>query len=52
LAKWLLTSYSVLDDEHYGYSKLNIVDATTLKWSFIRGDDGLVHDELTLLKKP
>jgi hypothetical protein len=42
---------AVLDQLHYGFSNINIVDANTLKWSFIKGDDGSVGDTLTLLKK-
>ena len=42
---------TVLDFEHYGFSKLKVVDATTLKWSYIRGEDGSVGDEFTLLKR-
>ncbi len=42
---------AVLDFEHYGFSKLKVVDATTLKWSYIRGEDGSVGDEFTLLKR-
>lgn len=42
---------AVLDDEHYGFSKLSVVNKNELKWQFIRGIDGTVGDELTLLKK-
>ncbi|KAI0129758.1 acid phosphatase AphA [Xylariales sp. AK1849] len=42
---------AVLDDEHYGFSKLSVVNAHELKWQFVRGDGGLIGDELTLLKK-
>ncbi|KAH8678143.1 Metallo-dependent phosphatase-like protein [Xylariales sp. PMI_506] len=42
---------AVLDDEHYGFSTLSINNAHELKWQFIRGDDGKVGDELTLIKK-
>jgi hypothetical protein len=40
----------VLDYTHYGFSKLQVVDANVLKWTFIRGD-GKVGDSLTVLKK-
>lgn len=39
-----------LDTTHYGFSKLTIKDASTLQWTFIRGDDGSVGDHLTLVK--
>lgn len=42
---------AVLDDKHYGFSKLSVVSAQELKWQFVRGDGGVVGDELTLLKK-
>ena len=41
----------VLDYHHYGFSKVTFNSATKLTWQFIRGDDGSVGDELTLLKK-
>jgi hypothetical protein len=43
---------AVLDDTHYGFSKLTVVNATTLTWSYVRGDGGVIGDELTLLKRP
>lgn len=42
---------AVLDDKHYGFSKLSIVNKNELKWQFVRGDGGVIGDELTLLKK-
>lgn len=42
---------NVLDQKHYGFSKLTFNSAKKLTWQFIRGDDGSVGDELTLLKK-
>ena len=42
---------NVLDQEHYGFSKLTALNATALKWEFIRGDGAGVGDTLTLLKK-
>ena len=46
----ILNITAVLDQEHYGFSKLTVVNATALKWSFVRGDDGSSGDNLTLLK--
>lgn len=43
---------AVLDDHHYGFSKLTVESETELKWQFIMGHDGSVGDELTLKKKP
>ncbi|KAH6659055.1 acid phosphatase AphA [Truncatella angustata] len=40
-----------LDDKHYGFSKLSIINGNELKWQFVRGDGGVIGDELTLLKK-
>lgn len=42
---------AVLDYKHYGFSKITFESATKLTWQFIRGDDGSVGDELTLIKK-
>ena len=42
---------AVLDFHHYGFSKLNFQSATELTWQFVRGDDGSIGDELTLIKK-
>ncbi|KAK9423126.1 putative Acid phosphatase AphA [Seiridium unicorne] len=42
---------AVLDDKHYGFSKLSVVNKNELKWQFVRGDGGTIGDELTLLKK-
>ncbi|PYH43464.1 purple acid phosphatase family protein [Aspergillus saccharolyticus JOP 1030-1] len=41
---------AVLDTVHYGFSKLTVESETEVKWQFIRGDDGSVGDEVTLLK--
>lgn len=41
-----------LDTTHYGFSKLTVLNATALKWEFVRGEDGSIGDELTLLKRP
>lgn len=47
----LLNITNVLDDKHYGFSKLTFHNATALTWQFIKGDGSGVGDELTLLKK-
>ncbi|ENH74289.1 Acid phosphatase [Fusarium oxysporum f. sp. cubense race 1] len=36
----------------FGFSKLTVYNATTLSWKFIQGHDGLVGDEVTVLKDP
>ncbi|TVY90126.1 Acid phosphatase [Lachnellula willkommii] len=41
---------AVLDQSHYGFSKLTVLNATALTWSFIRGD-GADGDDLLLLKR-
>ncbi|KAJ1559315.1 hypothetical protein HK405_011117 [Cladochytrium tenue] len=43
---------AVLDQEHYGFSKLTVENATALRWQFVRGLDGQIGDELVLLKRP
>lgn len=43
---------AVLDFEHYGFSKLHVINSTAVTFSFIEGADGSVGDVLTLLKKP
>lgn len=40
----------VLDTTHYGFSKLTFHDAKTASWQFIKGDDGSVGDEFTMVK--
>ncbi|KAL1837212.1 hypothetical protein VTK73DRAFT_4759 [Phialemonium thermophilum] len=47
----VLNITAVLDQEHYGFSKLTVHNATTLTWSYVRGDGGVIGDELTLVKK-
>lgn len=47
----ILNITAVLDQTHFGFSKLTVVNATTLQWSFVHGDDGSIGDEFTLLKK-
>ena len=41
---------NVLDQKHYGFSKITFHSAKKLTWQFIRGVDGAVGDELTLMK--
>lgn len=48
----VLNITQVLDQTHYGFSKLSVVNETVLKLAFVRGDDGSIGDELTLIKKP
>jgi hypothetical protein len=43
---------AVLDQEHYGFSKLRVINATAITFSFIQGEDGKTNDELTILKRP
>lgn len=42
---------ALLDDTHYGFGKLTVVNEKELKWVYIRGDDGSVGDSLTLKKR-
>lgn len=41
----------VLDLDHYGFSKLTIVNETVLTWSFVKGIDGSSGDDFTLVKR-
>lgn len=43
---------AVLDQEHYGFSKLRVINASAITFSFIQGEDGKTNDELTILKRP
>jgi hypothetical protein len=43
---------AVLDFQHYGFNKLKVFNSTVLSMTFIKGDDGSVGDEVTLIKKP
>jgi len=52
LSGGILNITAVLDQTHYGFSKLTVLNSTALKWSFVRGDGGIIGDELMLLKKP
>ena len=45
----LLNITAVVDQEHYGFNKLTVHNATALTLTFVRGD-GVVGDEVTLLK--
>ncbi|KAI0470577.1 Metallo-dependent phosphatase-like protein [Xylariaceae sp. FL0804] len=47
----LLGITNVLDQTHYGFSKLTVQSAEQLTWQFIMGKDGSIGDELTLRKK-
>jgi acid phosphatase len=47
----ILNITAVLDQQHYGFSKLTVNDANSLTWQFVRGDGGVVGDELIILKK-
>ncbi|KAI1623513.1 acid phosphatase AphA [Exophiala viscosa] len=40
---------NILDQEHYGFSRLTVLNSTALKWDFIRGD-GPIGDTFTLIK--
>lgn len=51
-ASKILNITAVLDQEHYGFSKLTFHSATKLTSQFIKGVDGSVGDEVTVLKKP
>jgi acid phosphatase len=46
----ILNITAVLNQKHFGFSKVTVHNATTLTWTFIRGD-GVVGDQLTLIKK-
>jgi len=47
----VLNITNVLDQTHYGFSKLTIKDSKTLTWQFIKGDGSGIGDELTLIRK-
>ncbi|KAF2724618.1 acid phosphatase [Polychaeton citri CBS 116435] len=42
---------AVLDQKHYGFSKLTFHNASAFTWQMIRGDGHGIRDELTLLKR-
>ncbi|KAF2095888.1 acid phosphatase AphA [Rhizodiscina lignyota] len=41
-----------LDQRHYGFNKLRVINSTALSFTFIQGSDGSVGDEVTILKRP
>lgn len=43
---------AVLDQEHYGFNKLRVINASAISFSFIQGSDGETNDVLTILKRP
>jgi len=47
----LLPITAVLDQTHYGFSKLSIANATSLTVQFLLGDGSGVGDQVTILKK-
>lgn len=47
----LLPVTAVLDQMHYGFSKLQIFNASALQVQFIRGDGAGVGDQVTILKR-
>ena len=47
----LVPTTAVLDQEHYGFSKLSIANASSLTVQFMRGDGAGVSDQVTLIKK-
>ena len=40
-----------LDQTHYGFSRLNVFNATTSLLEFVHGDDGKVWDHLYMVKE-
>lgn len=48
----ILNITQVLDQTHFGFSKLTIVNSTALSWEFVKGKDGSSGDHLWLLKAP
>ena len=44
-----ITAYQ--DQEHYGYSRLTILNETASMWEFIHGDDGKVWDHIYMIKE-
>lgn len=43
---------AVLDFENYGFNKMRVINETAMSFTFVRGGDGSVGDEVTLLKRP
>lgn len=51
LGDHILLDFTVLLDQvHFGFSKLTINSAKKLTWEFIHGEGGVIGDELTILK--
>lgn len=46
----LLNITAILDDEHYGFSKMTFFNETVMKWEFVRGDGKGIGDSLTLIR--
>ncbi|KAJ4006283.1 hypothetical protein NW752_010932 [Fusarium irregulare] len=42
----------IIDKTSFGFSKLTVHNETTISWKFIKGEDGTIGDELTVLKDP
>ena len=40
---------NILDQTHYGFSRLTVLSGTELKWEFVQGD-GPIGDTFTLIK--
>jgi Calcineurin-like phosphoesterase/Iron/zinc purple acid phosphatase-like protein C len=47
----ILNITSVLDTQHYGFSKLTFHNATALSMEFVKGDGSGLQDHVTLVKK-
>lgn len=47
----ILPITAVLDDQHYGFSKLTFHNESALSWEFVLGNGGGVGDSLTILRK-
>lgn len=40
-----------LDHTHYGFSKLNVYNATHTLWEFVHGEDGAIGDWVWIVKE-
>ncbi|TPX07727.1 uncharacterized protein E0L32_010623 [Thyridium curvatum] len=49
--KGVLPITAVLDQTHYGFSKLVVHNASVVTWQFVLGNGSGIGDELTLIKK-
>ncbi|EFX04943.1 acid phosphatase [Grosmannia clavigera kw1407] len=49
--KVVLNLTAVLDQTHYGFSKLTVHNASVVTWDFVRGDGCGIGDSLTLIKR-